>query len=244
MWWDDVTPVEFRGFDEAAAASGAPHAFTTAEGGNATVAARVTTALKPATSASQHGGGGGSASPLAPADAPMAAPSTPGAMQASPFAVGSRPQSGKYTVQLLTTVGCSSGPHRAQSTTAVLPIRLSVKLSPEGEVLADPDACLCAGMPLVPCTDVECGCGAWSGLFITGRKTYHDSLALLYGELTFEEAAWVCGVALPFSFFIFCLPALNFVRRPLPPHTPCLCSPSPRRPCSANRHYTRRPCEA
>ena len=215
MWWDDVTPVEFRGFDEAAAASGAPHAFTTAEGGNATVAARVV-AMKPETNDSR---GVGTTAAAPPDDAPMSAPSTPGAMQASPFAVGSRPQSGKYTVQLLTTVGCSSGPHRAQSTTAVLPIRLSVKLSPEGEVLADPDPCLCSGMPLVPCTDVECGCGVWPGLFIPGRKTDHDSLALLYGELTFEEAAWVCGVALPLSFLIFCLPVLNFVRHPPPPHT-------------------------
>ena len=65
-------------------------------------------------------------------------------------------------------------------------------------------------MPLLPCADVECCCGGTGlGCFVPGRRTYHDSLAELYGEFTFEEAVWVCTVAPLLSTLIFCLPVVR-----------------------------------
>ena len=65
-------------------------------------------------------------------------------------------------------------------------------------------------MPLLPCADVECCCGGTGlGCFVPARRTYHDSLAELYGELTFEEALWVCTVPPMLSTLIFCLPVVR-----------------------------------
>ena len=212
-------PPQFRGFDESGGISSSRYFTSPTADWHASVAARVSV-LKPP-------GGGETVLVAAPSQEQgmQLSPSYKQQQQQQPAAASSssavqlkglddsepQPPAGSASAYLgYPQQQAAFQPEQEAPPFAGRPIRLSVRLSPDGAVLADPDPCLCAGMPLLPCTDVECCCGGTGlGCFVPGRRTYHDSLAELYGEFTFQEALWACTAAPLLSTLIFCLPVVR-----------------------------------
>lgn len=84
------------------------------------------------------------------------------------------------------------------------------------------DPCVCAGVPLAPCSLEEspaCAAAAAAACgeelsCVPGLRTFPDALSYMYGEMSFAEALWAC-VAPPVIFIaVFCLPAVNFLTIP------------------------------
>lgn len=85
------------------------------------------------------------------------------------------------------------------------------------------DECVCAGVPLAPCSLEESACCASASVAacgedlscVPGLRTFPDALSFMYGEMTFREALWACTAPAWIFLAMFCLPALNFMTIPL-----------------------------